>query len=164
MSILTLLLAEGFYDVINCLQPDVAKDSGIARYQPIPISQARGIAQRVDLVLTLKNILRHPGHILLPTGTGRTIVKGIRVPIYINTLQLAQNHTTQHLSEFLILGTQLHVRPYLSPRIAQPHGRNIAGIYKGIILAIYHTVMHGRFQGIGKAVGKHPSQSWIATE
>ena len=110
---LALLLVEGLQDVLHSLHPYFAEDGVIACHLPVLVSQADRVAERVNLILAFKHVWLHLGAVFHPSGTRRTIVEGIGVAVDVDTLQLAQNHTPQHLLQLLVLVGEGYVWPNL---------------------------------------------------
>ena len=153
---------EGLENILYRLHPVVAKDRIVACHLPVLVSQTDGITEGVDLVLTLEHLRLHLCIILLPAGSCRSIVIGIGITVDVDTLQLTQDNTTKHFSQFLVFVGKGYVRPHLCTGVAKPHGRNIACIYKGIVITIFeHTIVNSTLQGVGITVGKHPGEFGI---
>lgn len=101
----------------------------------------------------------HVGHIALPVAAGRTVVESIGIRIEVDTLELTADHTLYHIFESLVLVGKLQIRPHLGTRVAQPHGMDIAGVYKGIVLALVAlAVMYCGVDGVGETILEHPGQ------
>ena len=111
---LALLLMEGLEDISDSLHPVFSEDGVIACYLPVLVSEADRITERVYLILALENLCLHLGIILLPTCSGRSVIIGIGITVDIDALQLAQDDTTQHLLQFLILVGKGYIWPNLS--------------------------------------------------
>ena len=110
---LALLLVEGLQDILDSLHPYFAENRVIACYLPVLVSQTDRVAEGVDLIFALEYIRLHLGAVFLPAGTGRTVIEGIGVAVDVDALQLAENHTLQHLLQFFVLVGEGYVRPYL---------------------------------------------------
>ena len=144
---------EGGEDVGNRLDPLLAKDGVIACHLPVLVSQTNRITERVDLILALKHLWLHIGVILLPTSPGRSVIVGIGIAVDIDALELAQNHATQHFSQFLVFVGKGYVWPNLCARVTEPHGWNVTSIDEGIVITIaQHSVMNRALQRVGIAV------------
>ena len=57
----------------------------------------------------------------------------------VNTEELTADDAFEHLFQMSVTVGKLHVGPYLGARIAQPHGMDVAGVDKGVGLAVQHT-------------------------
>ena len=72
------------------------------------------------------------------------------------------DHPRDHLLQRRVLLTQLHVGPHLRPRVAEPHGRNVARVDVGIGIArLVLAVVHRSVERVGEAVGEHPPQAFV---
>jgi hypothetical protein len=110
---LALLLVEGLQDILDSLHPYFAENRVIACYLPVFVGQTDRVAEGVDLIFALEYIRLHLGAVFLPAGTGRTVIEGVGVAVDVDALQLAENHTLQHLLQLLVLVGEGYVRPYL---------------------------------------------------
>ena len=159
-----LLLMKSEQSVFNCLQPSLSKDRSITRNFPIFIGQSNGITFTVYLIFTLMNFWFHSRVVALPFTSRWTIIESIGISIDICILKLPENNAPKHFLQLRIFINQTHIRPHLSSRIALPHGGNITGIDKRIVVSVLHPIMNGRFKCIRITVLKHPSKSWIALQ
>ena len=156
MPVFALLFTESLQNLADGFLPQVAKNAVVASYLPVIVGQAQGIAQRVDLVLALMQVGIHRGVVAGPFAACRSHVKGVGIGVDADTLQLAQDGASYHFSDFLVFFGKLYVRPYLGTRIAQPHGVNVACIYKGIVVALSIRVVYGGVERVRKTVLEHP--------
>lgn len=101
----------------------------------------------------------HVGDIGHPFASRRPVIKRIGIRVEDYALELTTYHPFKHIFESLVLVGKLHIGPHLRAGVPQPHGMNIAGIYKRIVLSIIpYAIMYGGIKGIGITVFKHPCQ------
>ena len=101
----------------------------------------------------------HIRQVAHPFTPFRTIIERIGIRIDIDTFKLAVDNSGKHRFQFRIGIGQLYIRPYLGPRVTEPHGMNISCIYKSIGFAVFaFAEVYGGIQCIGETIGKHPGQ------
>ena len=66
-----------------------------------------------------------------------------------------------HPSQFRVARGEAKQRGQLQTGIPQPHGRDVAGIDKGVVVAVGLSVVCSGLQRVGKAVPEHPGQPGI---
>ena len=159
--LLALLLLEGAQDVFDGLQPVFVEDAGVARHFPIVVSQTQGIAQGIDLPLAFVQLGLHRRAVGLPFAAFRSVVEGVGIRVEVDAQELAADHSLEHGFQLGIFVGELHVRPDLCARVAQPHGVDVARIDKGVGLAVQQAEMYRRVQRVGKTVLEHPRQVGI---
>ena len=99
-------------------------------------------------------VVAHPAALL-----GEVAVERIGVRVVLDVLELTQDDTLNHLLDILVLLGKLEIGPYLGCRVAAPHGVDVAGIDKGVGVAVgVFLVVHGGVEGVGETVLKHPGE------
>ena len=69
VAILALLLAEGLEDVLNGLQPQLAKHRCVAGGEPVLVGQSQRVAERVNLIFALVQEWLHLCEVFHPLAT-----------------------------------------------------------------------------------------------
>ena len=129
------------------------------------ISQAKRIAERINLPFTLMKFRLHVCQIRLPFAACRTVIKGVGIRININAHPLTVDNACQHFFQCRVFIGQLYIRPYLCSGVTQPHGMNISRIHKGIRTSVFKMPeVNRRIQRIGKTIRKHPDQTRIGQQ
>lgn len=160
-AILALLLVEGGKDILDHILPELTlEDRGVAGDEPVLVSQTQRIAQAVYLILTLVQSGLHAAVVAHPAALlGEVAVERIGVRVVLDVLELTQDDTLNHLLDILVLFGKLEIGPYLGCRVAAPHGVDVAGIDKGVGVAVgVFLVVHGGVEGVGETVLKHPGE------
>ena len=96
--------------------------------------------------------------VALPLTTGGTHVEGVGIRVDTNTLQLAQDGAPHHLTDLHVVLGKLHVGPHLGTGVAKPHGMDVAGIDKGVVIAFAVGIMYGSVKCVRETVLEHPCQ------
>ena len=162
--LLHLLFFQSLYNIAHRRDPLPVEDRRVARGFPVMVRKAQRIAMGIDLPFALEN----PGTLIVAriadilAVTRRADVEGISVRIDIDEFELPPDHPRDHLLQRRVLLTQLHVGPHLRPRVAEPHGRNVARVDVGIGIArLVLAVVYGGVERVGEAVGEHPPQAFV---
>ena len=162
--LLHLLFFQSLYNIAHRRDPLPVEDRRVARGFPVMVRKAQRIAMGIDLPFALEN----PGTLIVAriadilAVTRRADVEGISVRIDIDEFELPPDHPRDHLLQRRVLLTQLHVGPHLRPRVAEPHGRNVARVDVGIGIAVrILAVVHRGVERVGEAVGEHPPQAFV---
>ena len=162
--LLHLLFAQRLHDVAHRRGPLPVEDRRVTRGLPVVVRKAQRIAMGIDLPFALEN----PGTLIVAriadilAVTRRADVEGISVRIDIDEFELPPDHPRDHLLQRRVLLTQLHVGPHLRPRVAEPHGRNVARVDVGVgISGFILAVVDRGVERIGKTVGEHPPQAFV---
>ena len=101
----------------------------------------------------------HLRPVVLPAGSGGAVVEGIGVRVCQQAFQLAADDAPDQAAQGFVFARQREVGPHLRPRITQPHGVNIARIYKGVVLSVLIlAIVDGGVERIGEAVFEHSDQ------
>lgn len=159
VAVAALLLGESLEDAGDGLKPFVVEDARVAGHLPVFVGQADRVAERVDLPFALMHVGDHLGVVAHPFAAGRAVIEGVGVRVEDNALELASDHALDHHLELLVAVGQPHVGPHLGAGVAKPHGVDVAGVDKRVVLALgVLTVMYGSVESVGEAVLKHPHQ------
>ena len=98
-----LLFAEGVYNQSYGLQPFVIEDAFIARLLPIGVGQTQGIAERVNLILSLVKFLLHLGVVGLPFAACGPYVEGVGIGVDEDAGYLPADDTADEAAQRLVL-------------------------------------------------------------
>ena len=111
---------------------------------------------RVDLPLSFVNTRLHVGNIGFPVSLLiGFLIECIRIRIKADTFELAENHSCNQFSQILVLIDHWKIRPDLCSRVPEPHGGDVTGIDKCVILP---DRMNGSVQCVRKTIGEHPPE------
>ena len=76
----------------------------------------------------------------------------------VDAEELTTDDTFQHFTKLRVVVGQLHIRPHLSTRVAQPHGMDVACVDKGVRLSVGLAEVYSGVESVREAVLEHPSQ------
>ena len=126
MMLLGLKYVKNLLDAGDEFGIEVIGVAGVRIQHP---SQLDGVAQRIHLVLALpKPRAGEVGLIVLvPGGTVRLFVEGIRIRVDGDVAELLPHQTGDQARNVAVFGGKGQIRAQLRGRITQPHGRDIAG-------------------------------------
>ena len=156
-TLLHLLFAQRLHDVAHRRGPLPVEDRRVARGLPVVVRKAQRITMGVDLPLAFEDHRVGLRKIRLVVRPRRRDVESVGIGVDVDQLQLAADHPRDHLLQRRVLLAQLHVGPHLRPRVAEPHGRNVARVDVGIGIArLVLAVVYGGVERVGEAVGEHP--------
>ena len=161
-TLLHLLFAQRLHNVAHRRGPLPIEDRRVTRGLPVVVRKAQRITMGVDLPLALEDHRVGLRKIRLVVRPRRRDVESVGIGVDVDQLQLAPDHPRDHLLQRRVLLTQLHVGPHLRPRVAEPHGRNVARVDVGIGIArLVLAVVHRGVERVGEAVGEHPPQAFV---
>ena len=150
-SILALLHAHRADDQVHGCLPSCVERLHISRCFPVPMRQPDGVAQRVQLVLSLEDAGAHFRLVAMRRGCGQVRGKRVRVRVDQQASRLPPDHSLQQCAQTSVLCGQRQVRPHLRGRIPQPHGRDVPRYYRRIWLAFKRARQHRRIERVREA-------------
>ena len=103
----------------------------------------------------------HVGEVAHPFAAGGAYVEGVGIGVDVDALELAVDDAGQHLLQLRVFVSQLYVGPYLGTRVAQPHGVDVAGVYKGVVVAVE---VYGGVERVGETVLEHPGEAGVGEQ
>ena len=116
----------------------------------------------IDLPFALVHAGEHVRYIRAPLSPlVLFLIEGIRVRVYADAFELAQNDAGDELLQLGVLVDQAQIGPHLGAGIPQPHGMDVTRIYKGVVVT--HRMDRG-VKRVGKTIGKHPGQPVVFKE
>ena len=124
------------------------KNRGVARNRPIILYELDGIAQRIEFVFALPQPGVLDRLVFLMTASVCCLVESVGVGVDLEITRLTLNDTAQEPLQMRIVPGKPDIGTNLRRRIAQPHGRNIAGDDKGRAIV---QQLDRRFERIEKA-------------
>ena len=123
------------------------------------VSQSERIAQRVNLIFAFVQLGLHVCEVACPRVVlQRTRIECVGIRVDVDALELAQDHTAQHLLQLRVFVCQLHIGPHLRSGVAEPHGSDVAGVNESVVLAVE---VHSGVDSVREAVLKHPCQIFV---
>ena len=156
MSFLPLLFLEGGKDGLRRLHPQVAEDGRVAGLLPVGVGEAHRIALGVDLPLALEHVRTGLREVGVVGRTDGVHVEGIGVRVDEDAFELAVDDARDHLPEGVVLAHEGEVGPDLGAGVAEPHGRDVAGVDVGVGPSVLILgVMDGGVQGVREALPEH---------
>ena len=135
VAVPVLLVAEDVECGTNHLQPVLVEDAGVARLLPIGIGKAQGVAQGVNLVLALVQHLVHLRLVGLPLAVLGLDVEGVGIRVDEDAGKLPTDNAADEVAQGFVLIHIAEVGPHLCGTVAQPHGLDVAGDDKGVVVA-----------------------------
>ena len=162
MTFLALLLLKCRHYLAYGFLPYCIEDGLVTALLPVFIRKADRVAVRVNLPFTLEDVwicLRPVGLIMCADRLNIECI-GIRIDAY--AFELPADHAGNHLPEFGILVYISQIRPYLRSRVAEPHCRDVTGVYERVRLTVFaFDRMDSSVKSVGIAVCEHPLQARI---
>ena len=149
-----------------------------ARFLPEQVRELHRVAERVDLVLALPDprafkvravdlqlvlaaVREDLARVLRPRAAVRLHVEGVRVRVDRDALELAADQALDAVGNLRVLLGDRQVVAHLRGRVAQPHGRDVAGDDEGVLFADH---LHRRVHRVRVAVFKKFFELFVAGE
>ena len=156
-TIPVLLILEHMQNLADSLNPLLIKDAGIACLLPVSIGKTQRIAQRINFVFALMQLLLHCRIVRHPmTILDGFDVEGISIRINKDAGQLTTNNATNKMTQWLVLIHIAKIGPNLCCTIAKPHCLDVASNDEGVVIATLVAVPDSCIERIREAVDEHP--------
>ena len=161
ITIPVLLVAEHVKCGTNYFEPCLVEYRAVACLLPICISKAQGIAQGVNLVLTLVQHLVHLRLVGLPLAILRLDVEGVGIRVDQYAGKLTTDDATDEMTQGLVLIHIAEIGPDLCCAVTQPHGLDVASNDECIVVAAFVAIPDSRVECVWEAVDEHPIELGI---